>query len=618
MELPSRDPIDGPALWTSVAVVYRECLLKRGGELPHVARRIDGFLDGRTSTGSLSAVYARTASLHCMRLLAERRPALETLHRDWEFNDVVAQAAKSGDLSSLKWLAEIYLPGGPLSGAANAAARSGELHILEWLHELHKDRVHWGGVEWGEAIRAGQRDVIEWLQRNALPNEEAIGRLVFDAADAGYLELTQWLLTQDSAAVSAALRGARKGHQWGIVKWLAASYNAAPPTDCVEAAARDGDLEFLQWLRGSELPHPFSGAVAIAAANGHLEVLKWLHEEVGEQKLTADCMDQAASGGHLEVVKWLDAHNCSATIAAMDGAATAGFFDVAQWLHTHREEGCSVSAMNGAAANGHLEVVKWLHTTRDEGCGVSAMEKAAGNGCLEVAQWLHCHRNEGCTERAMDWAAKGGHLDVIKWLHESREEGCTTAAMNWAAYGGHLKTLEWLHRNRSEGCTSKAICLAAAAGHLDVLKWLHAIRDGGLTSDAVDMAAAGGHVQVLEWLRANGAAACSPTAMRDAVLGGHVAVMLFLYNNYGHEMCEEGICLLRDDWEDTELGFVGMGQWLLEMFGEELEGVTFSVNRSDWATNKWVKDHNMRQLDVEDEVIFWECGPADPQQATDS
>ncbi|KAH7463060.1 uncharacterized protein KRP23_13277 [Phytophthora ramorum] len=290
MELPSRDPIDGPALWTSVAVVYRECLLKRGGELPHVARRIDGFLDGRTSTGSLSAVYARTASLHCMRLLAERRPALETLHRDWEFNDVVAQAAKSGDLSSLKWLAEIYLPGGPLSGAANAAARSGELHILEWLHELHKDRVHWGGVEWGEAIRAGQRDVIEWLQRNALPNEEAIGRLVFDAADAGYLELTQWLLTQDSAAVSAALRGARK----------------------------------------------------------------------------------------------------------------------------------------------------------------------------------------------------------------------------------------------------------------------------------------------------------------------------------------EGICLLRDDWEDTELGFVGMGQWLLEMFGEELEGVTFSVNRSDWATNKWVKDHNMRQLDVEDEVIFWECGPADPQQATDS
>ncbi|KAL4176730.1 hypothetical protein KRP22_001671 [Phytophthora ramorum] len=333
MELPSRDPIDGPALWTSVAVVYRECLLKRGGELPHVARRIDGFLDGRTSTGSLSAVYARTASLHCMRLLAERRPALETLHRDWEFNDVVAQAAKSGDLSSLKWLAEIYLPGGPLSGAANAAARSGELHILEWLHELHKDRVHWGGVEWGEAIRAGQRDVIEWLQRNALPNEEAIGRLVFDAADAGYLELTQWLLTQDSAAVSAALRG---------------------------------------------------------------------------------------------------------------------------------------------------------------------------------------------------------------------------------------------------------------------------------------------HVQVLEWLRANGAAACSPSAMRDAVLGGHVAVMLFLYNNYGHEMCEEGICLLRDDWEDTELGFVGMGQWLLEMFGEELEGVTFSVNRSDWATNKWMKDHNMRQLDVEDEVIFWECGPADPQQATDS
>ncbi|KAE9213004.1 hypothetical protein PF005_g10363 [Phytophthora fragariae] len=272
-------------LWTSVAVVYRECLLKRSGEqLPHVARHIDGFLDDRSR--SLAAAYERTASLHCIQLLADRRAAPESLYIEWEFNTVVAQAARRGDLASLKWLAESYLQDGALSAAANAAAFSGELSVLQWLHEEHKARVHWGGLEWCGAIRSGQTEVVEWLKQNT-----------------------------------------------------------------------------------------------------------------------------------------------------------------------------------------------------------------------------------------------GGHLSILEWLH------------------------------------------------------------------------------------ANGADACSPSAMKDAVLGSHVPVMLFLYNNYGRELCEAGICLLRDNWEDTEVRFVGMAQWLLNNFGEELEGVTMSVNRADWATNKWMKDHNMSMLEVEDEIVFWECGP---------
>ncbi|KAE9311623.1 hypothetical protein PF001_g9629 [Phytophthora fragariae] len=276
-------------LWTSVAVVYRECLLKRSGEqLPHVARHIDGFLDDRSR--SLAAAYERTASLHCIQLLADRRAAPESLYIEWEFNTVVAQAARRGDLASLKWLAESYLQDGALSAAANAAAFSGELSVLQWLHEEHKARVHWGGLEWCGAIRSGQTEVVEWLKQNSAPNTEAVWKLAFDAAAAGYLELMQ-------------------------------------------------------------------------------------------------------------------------------------------------------------------------------------------------------------------------------------------------------------------------------------------------------------------------------CAMKDAVLGSHVPVMLFLYNNYGRELCEAGICLLRDNWEDTEVRFVGMAQWLLNNFGEELEGVTMSVNRADWATNKWMKDHNMSMLEVEDEIVFWECGP---------
>ncbi|KAG3022832.1 hypothetical protein PC120_g7900 [Phytophthora cactorum] len=297
--------LEDPLLWTSVVVVYRECLSKRSGEqLPHVAQRIDSFLD-RARSWTLSDVYECTSSLHCMRLLEDRRPAVESLYREWEFNAVVAQAAKSGDLSSLAWLADSYMLDGTLSSAAQAAAASGQVPVLKWLLEKHKARVHWGGLEWYEAIREGQTHVIEWLQQHATPNEDAVWRLVLDAATRGDLELVQWLL-----------------------------------------------------------------------------------------------------------------------------------------------------AHNGAAIN-----------------------------------------------------------------------------------------------------------------------------------------------------------ECAPSAMRDAVLGHHVPVILFLLKNYQHDICEEGICFLRDEWEDLEVRFVGLTQWLLEQFGGALEGASFSVNRADWATNKWMIDRNVQHLDVEDGFVYWECGP---------
>lgn len=94
--------------------------------------------------------------------------------------------------------------------------------------------------------------------------------------------------------------------------------------------------------------------------------------------------------------------------------------------------------------------------------------------------------------------------------------------------------------------------------------------------------------------------------MRDAVLGCHVPVMLFLYNNYGHDVCEEGICLLRDGWDDIKLGFPGAAKWLFDKFWSELNGAIFIVNRADWAANNWMEDHHMQQLEAEDQAIYWE------------
>ncbi|RLN70582.1 hypothetical protein BBJ28_00017401, partial [Nothophytophthora sp. Chile5] len=607
-------PRDGNSLLlTAVRVVYRTCLLPRGGDLPHVARRLAAFLSDLSPDWTLAAVYERTESLHCMQLLAAREPTemVEPLYRVWVFSEAAALAAKRGDVETLAWLASSYLPDAFLSTAAATAAANGQLHVLQWLHEVHYGRVHWGGTEWCGAIREGRVDVIEWLKTHAAIHPDALPRVTLAVAEAGDLSTLQWLQNEYGLAVDAALRGAHEGHQWSVVKWLVIHCNVTPTAASFAAAASDGDgdLPFLQWLHASGWASPSRRSIPIAASNGHLEVIQWIYGEIGEQELDADAMVAAARGGHLEVVKWLDAHECPASADAMDDAATNGFLEVVRWLHVNRTEGCTSRAMNGAAENGHLQVIQWLHNMRREGCTVSAMEKAAGNGHLGVVRWLHEHRSEGCTERAMDWAAERGHLDVVKWLHVNRIEGCTTDAMDWAASFGHFDVVEWLHMNRSEGCTVRAMNCAAGYGHLNVMKWLHTNRTEGFTSSAIDMAAANGHLDVLMWLHGNGTELCTPSAVSDAVLHGHFPVVLFLYQKYGRKYCEEGLHMLSEGWEDAELPFVGLAQWLMETFGKQVKGARFVVNRADWSSNDWLRGQNMRVLDLEEKSVCWECGP---------
>jgi hypothetical protein len=48
-----------------------------------------------------------------------------------------------------------------------------------------------------------------------------------------------------------------------------------------------------------------------------------------------------------------------------------------------------------------------------------------------------------------------------------------------------------------------------------------------------------------------------------------------------------------------------MARWLVETFRDDLEGITFSVHRADWATNQWL-DERMQKAEDEDEFVFWE------------
>ncbi|KAF1780293.1 hypothetical protein GQ600_1537 [Phytophthora cactorum] len=148
---------------------------------------------------------------------------------------------------------------------------------------------------------------------------------------------------------------------------------------------------------------------------------------------------------------------------------------------------------------------------------------------------------------------------------------------------------------QDKAAISAALRGAYRSHRCNILKWLATQFDALPPTDCVDAAVKDGDLEFLKWVHANKLVdlyPCAPSAMRDAVLGHHVPVILFLLKNYQHDICEEGICFLRDEWEDLEVRFVGLTQWLLEQFGGALEGASFSVNRAD--CDKQMDDRSQR------------------------
>ncbi|RLN94167.1 hypothetical protein BBJ28_00020134 [Nothophytophthora sp. Chile5] len=373
-----------------VRLVCRECLPISGGSLPHVAHLLDAFLDEFSDTLTLSRGYLLSDG--SLRLLqypaAHERPTVDPILRRWAFNDVVGCAAAKGDLETLQWLLESYLPDEFLTKAVAEAASGGHLHVLEWLWANYRSRGYWGATKMGRA------------------NFEVNTHQALDLA-------------------------AGKG-QWDVAIWIVENcemkaHPEEPYDELFGRATGDGSLEFLKLVTRRKLWTPNSATasemISSAAAAGHLETVKWLHEELGINS-AGDGYFLAAIGGHLEVLKYLHEkhlHNDS-TLSLMDAAARNGFLDVMQWLHANFNQKCTTNAMDCAATIGRLDVVQWLHEHRSEGCASAATDLAASNGHMDIVKWLHSHRSEGCKWATLGWAAEFGHLDMMQWLHNNRHE----------------------------------------------------------------------------------------------------------------------------------------------------------------------------------------------------
>ncbi|RLN44122.1 hypothetical protein BBJ28_00022963 [Nothophytophthora sp. Chile5] len=201
---------------TIIGFVCRECLPTEGGNLPHVMRLLDAFLDEFSDTLTLARGYLLSdGSIRLLQYLAaHERPTVHPILRRWAFNDVVGYAAAKGDLETLQWLLESYLPDEFLTKAVAEAASGGRLDVLEWLWANHRSRGYWGATEMGRAVRNKHSVVVEWLQNHTVPRQEFAVKLMEDAARYGDLATLQWMIEHFDLDMDWALELACGANQW--------------------------------------------------------------------------------------------------------------------------------------------------------------------------------------------------------------------------------------------------------------------------------------------------------------------------------------------------------------------------------------------------------------------
>lgn len=576
----------------SVALVCRAAS-PRVAAVRALVWQVDSFfgIDSRWTVPSVCDTNPPGARRLLPRVAALEPLAMDPLYKRKLFADAVEAATKRGDLATLHWLVDVYLPTGRLRCAAEVAAKHGHLHILQWLLEHRSARVVRGGLATQLLRRAAKGNHFEtcrWLHDHDSASSRidapAKKYLLGCAMRHGNVKMAAWLCHLEPLAVKPLLPRAVKSGHFSVVKWATSHVEGCACTQSsMVSAVSGGHLQLAHWLQPT-YPHVSARSVLTAAANGHFEMVSWAlrHLIVDGNKALSSAIDSAAASGRLDTVQLLHmmCPGLCSTLA-MDGAARAGHFEVVKWLHDNRNEGCSTLAMDGATANGHLKVVEWLHEHRSEGCTTNAMDAAAQNNYLDIVKWLHGHRTEGCTVSGMDRAAAHGHLAIVVWLHENRSEGCSVKAMDVAAASGHLKTVKWLHENRSEGCTTMAMDSAAANGYLDTVKWLHTHRSEGCSAKAMDQAAHSSHLDVVEWLHSHRSEGCTDRALCDATSLGHLTVVKWLLSHQSSAVPSERAMLLAVERGhfDVVLALQAAGKFEcpLESFRSALEWRNFEI-----------------------------------------
>ncbi|KAE9147877.1 hypothetical protein PF006_g7479 [Phytophthora fragariae] len=257
---------------------------------------------------------------------------MDPFYRRWLFNKTTEMAAARGDLKSLRWLVESYLPDEFLTKAVAAAAANGHMSVLEWLFERHHDRGYWGNTEMCGALTNGHVKVVEWLRTHAAPRAECMTEVMDAAAGAGFLDIVTWLYDEHKVSVRSALANAMSNRQWETSQWILEHGELLMPWINWDQPAKDGALSFLKFLY----------AHSIGSPGGHLHVVRWLQKNRREG-CTAIAMTRALMRAHFDVVLFLHANRLEDFSFLGTTFVRHSCIELAQWLLCHyadKLDGC--------------------------------------------------------------------------------------------------------------------------------------------------------------------------------------------------------------------------------------------------------------------------------------
>jgi hypothetical protein len=161
-----------------------------------------------------------------------------------------------------------------------------------------------------------------------------------------------------------------------------------PGQEGIDEAANAGYLEISQWLARTKNLYPSPGGILYAIGSGHLNILQWL-DRIEKLYLEEEEANYAALSDQLEILKWMaQTRKLYPDQWGTNESAQEGYLEVLKWLAQTRKLYPDQQGADYAAHQGHLEVLKWLAEARKLYSSRRAVNRAAREGQLEVLQWL--------------------------------------------------------------------------------------------------------------------------------------------------------------------------------------------------------------------------------------
>ena len=253
---------------------------------------------------------------------------------------------------------------------ASHAAACGHIHLMEWAvteYRLARSSRLLRSTVIAAAIRNGRLDVLDVYKDRCKPrNTERLEFLEGDAARAGQLDVLIWLETH-----------------WKV--------GEPRYKDVVEGAGSTGATHILQWVYDTnhDAEDIWRFAAEGASAEGRIDSLEWLHQH----GMRFNSINFALAVNHQQkaTLLWLLAHGCPRCRDAVASASRQGSLPFVQFVVN--DLGCRIDLddelpVDSAIISGNLAIVQWLHETLHCALGHSCLMQAAQCGRVHIFDWI--------------------------------------------------------------------------------------------------------------------------------------------------------------------------------------------------------------------------------------